>query len=96
MTAFWTILPAYVPNSVAVVIGGGSLIDGGRMWRGNRLLSDGKTWRGFIGGTIAGVVLAFALNVLRPVLSSGVPAFPIPIAIGPHWEQCSATPLDRP
>ena len=51
-------------------------MDGGRTWRGARLLGDGKTWRGFLGGTVAGALLALGLNVLRPVLAPGAPAFP--------------------
>lgn len=81
VTGIWSILPAYVPNSVAVIIGGGPPIDGGRMWRGNRLLGDGKTWRGFIGGTLAGVGFAVALNLLRPVFSIALPQFPILITV---------------
>lgn len=81
ITGVWAILPAYVPNSVAVIVGGGPPIDGGRTWRGNRLLGDGKTWRGFIGGTLAGVGLTFVLNVLQSGVSPALPTFPIPITI---------------
>lgn len=81
MTALWTVLPAYVPNSVAVVVGGGPPIDGGRTWRGDRLLGDGKTWRGFVGGTLAGAGLALALNALRPAVSAALPSFPLPVVV---------------
>ena len=81
-TAIWTILPAYVPNSVAVLVGGGAPIDGGLTWHGHRVLGDGKTWRGFVGGTVAGVALALALNALRPVLSTALPAFPPGAVVG--------------
>ena len=60
--AFWTMLPAYVPNSAAVLSGGGKPIDGGRTWRSKRLLGDGKTWRGIVVGTGCGSALALALN----------------------------------
>lgn len=53
----WLMLPAYLPNSAAVIFGGGRPIDLGRSWRGRRLLGDGKTWRGFIGGVSAGTAL---------------------------------------
>ncbi|MFB6219607.1 MAG: CDP-archaeol synthase, partial [Halobacteriaceae archaeon] len=53
--ALWAMLPAYVPNNAAVLVGGGRPIDGGRTWRGRRLLGDGKTWRGTAGGVAAGV-----------------------------------------
>lgn len=81
LTALWAILPAYVPNSVAVLVGGGPPIDGGRTWRGHRLLGDGKTWRGAIGGALAGFVLALAMNSIRPALSSSLPHFPLSVAV---------------
>jgi CDP-2,3-bis-(O-geranylgeranyl)-sn-glycerol synthase len=63
--AFWAMLPAYVPNNAAVLLGGGRPIDGGRTWGSNRLLGDGKTWRGTLFGTACGVALAVLLNRLR-------------------------------
>ncbi|WP_247010359.1 CDP-2,3-bis-(O-geranylgeranyl)-sn-glycerol synthase [Halorientalis litorea] len=77
--AFWVMLPAYVPNNAAVLVGGGPPIDGGRTWHGRRLLGDGKTWRGTVGGIAAGVVLALALNAIRTAVGgplAGLPAFP--------------------
>ncbi|MFH0966150.1 MAG: CDP-2,3-bis-(O-geranylgeranyl)-sn-glycerol synthase [Methanobacteriota archaeon] len=54
-SAFWLMLPAYVPNSAAAAVGGGIPIDGGRCWSdGRRILGDGKTVRGFIGGVLCG------------------------------------------
>jgi len=51
-------LPAYVPNSAAAAVGGGTPIDGGRYWSdGRRLLGDGKTIRGFIGGVLCGCLV---------------------------------------
>ncbi len=47
-------LPALIPNSAAVLFGGGRPMDLGRSWRGKRILGDGKTWRGFFGGALAG------------------------------------------
>ena len=53
-------VPAYLPNSSAAVFGGGRPIDGGRSWSdGRRIFGDGKTWRGLIGGTAAGIVVGF-------------------------------------
>ncbi|GAD52768.1 UPF0290 protein VNG2119C [Halarchaeum acidiphilum MH1-52-1] len=85
VTAFWAMLPAYVPNNAAVLAGGGRPIDGGRTWRdGNRLLGDGKTWRGTAIGTIAGAALAAALNAVAPAVSGAIgvpiPRFP-PLAL---------------
>jgi len=54
LAGVWLMLPALVPNSAAVLFGGGTPIDFGRSWRGKRLLGDGKTWRGFFGGALTG------------------------------------------
>jgi CDP-diglyceride synthetase len=62
LTALWTMLPAYVPNNVAVLAGGGRPVDGGRRLGGRRLLGDGKTWRGTIAGIAAGGALALGLD----------------------------------
>lgn len=80
VTAIWAMLPAYLPNNVAVLAGGGAPIDEGRSWGGRRLLGDGKTWRGTASGVLAGAVVALLLNGLQaPVgdaLGVAVPAFP--------------------
>ena len=80
LTAVWAMLPAYLPNSAAVVLGGGPPLDGGRTWGGRRLLGEGKTWRGTLGGWAAGAGLALLLNLLSPsasdALGVGLPTFP--------------------
>ena len=85
-TAFWAMLPAYVPNNAAVLAGGGRPIDGGRTWGGRRVLGDGKTWRGTAVGTLAGVLLALGLNVVSAPVSTvigvSLPVFPLPAAVG--------------
>lgn len=85
-TAVWVMLPAYLPNNVAVVAGGGPPIDGGRTWRGARLLGDGKTWRGLAAGTLAGLLLAIGLTAVAPAASAtmgvAVPRFPLAAAVG--------------
>jgi len=61
VSAVWIMLPAYVPNPAAVILGGGRPIDGGAVWRdGRRLFGDGKTVRGFILGVLAGVAVGGA------------------------------------
>lgn len=61
VSALWIMLPAYVPNPAAVILGGGPPIDGGASWRdGRRLFGDGKTVRGFILGVLAGVAVGGA------------------------------------
>lgn len=86
VTAFWAMLPAYVPNNAAVLAGGGRPIDGGRTWGERRLLGDGKTWRGTIVGTLAGISLAAGLNAVVPSVSSAfglsLPVFPPAGALG--------------
>jgi CDP-2,3-bis-(O-geranylgeranyl)-sn-glycerol synthase len=85
-TALWAMLPAYVPNNVAVLAGGGRPIDGGRTWGGRRVLGDGKTWRGTAAGTVAGVALALVLNAVHGpavgALGVALPAFPLRGAVG--------------
>lgn len=84
--AFWAMVPAYIPNNAAVLAGGGRPIDGGRTRGGRRLLGDGKTWRGTLVGTLAGVVVAIGLNVVRPAaqtaLGFSLPEFPLVGAVG--------------
>ncbi|WP_267641042.1 CDP-2,3-bis-(O-geranylgeranyl)-sn-glycerol synthase [Haloarchaeobius amylolyticus] len=82
--AFWAMLPAYVPNNAAVLFGGGPPIDGGRTLNGRRLLGDGKTWRGTIGGTLAGMALALVLSAIADpaseLLGVALPTFPLLVA----------------
>ncbi|WP_435067383.1 CDP-2,3-bis-(O-geranylgeranyl)-sn-glycerol synthase [Haloplanus sp. C73] len=84
--ALWAMLPAYVPNNVAVLAGGGRPIDGGRHFAGRRLLGDGKTWRGTAFGTLGGLALASLLNLLQPaatgLLGADLPTFPPLAALG--------------
>jgi CDP-2,3-bis-(O-geranylgeranyl)-sn-glycerol synthase len=63
--AIWLILPAYMANSSAVLIGGGKSIDFGKKWKGKRIFGDGKTWRGFIGGTCIGCAAGCSLSFLH-------------------------------
>ncbi|AQL42848.1 hypothetical protein BV210_09040 [Halorientalis sp. IM1011] len=82
--AFWAMLPAYVPNNAAVLLGGGPPIDGGRTWNGKRILGDGKTWLGTASGIAAGAVLALLLNAVHPAVSgavAGLPRFSLVAAI---------------
>jgi len=57
LAGLWLILPSLLPNPAATIFGGGTPVDLGRSWKGKRILGDGKTWRGFIGGTCAGISL---------------------------------------
>lgn len=64
LSGLWLMLPALLPNSAAVIFGGGTPIDFGRSWRGERILGDGKTWCGLIGGCSAGVSLGIVLMLV--------------------------------
>ena len=85
LIAVWILLPTYIPNNVAVLVGGGRPLDGGRVVGGRRLLGDGKTIRGSVGGALAGGTLAVGLNLLRPVVEPLVgvvlPSFPLPVVM---------------
>jgi CDP-2,3-bis-(O-geranylgeranyl)-sn-glycerol synthase len=49
-------LPAYLPNPVAALFGGGTPVDGGRNFSdGKRIFGDGKTFRGLFLGILAGI-----------------------------------------
>lgn len=74
ITAFWLMLPAYLPNNCAVLFGGGTPLDFGKTFHdGNRMLGDGKTFRGTIAGTLGGIFIGLQLNYLAPSL--GLPSF---------------------
>ncbi len=76
-TAIWAMLPAYVPNNAAVLGGGGRPIDGGREWRGDRLLGDGKTWRGTAVGIAVGIAVGLLFGTLRDPVAAAV-GLPLP------------------
>jgi len=62
------LIPIYVANSSPVVLGGGAPLDfGARLPDGKRVLGDGKTIRGFIGGTLAGIVFGGIAALLYPL-----------------------------
>jgi len=76
LKGFWLFLPAYVANPMAVVFGGGTPMDFGKvLGDGKRLFGDGKTWRGFFGGIVSGIVLGLILwgaaLAVFPTLSYG-------------------------
>ena len=77
LLVLWLYLPGYLSNTTAM-LGGKWIpemtgmvvkpIDGGRVHGdGNRLLGDGKTWNGLVGGTLGGGLL----GMLTHALSSG-------------------------
>lgn len=63
--ALWIILPAYIANASAVLVGGGTAIDFGKNWKdGRRIFGDGKTWRGLISGAFVGMTAGFGLSIV--------------------------------
>jgi len=80
----WVFLPALVPNSAAVLFGGGAPIDRGRTWRGKRILGDGKTWSGLVGGVLSGILVGFVqLLVTTPSAGTEYLGYgPMPQAAG--------------
>ncbi|UCE37814.1 MAG: CDP-2,3-bis-(O-geranylgeranyl)-sn-glycerol synthase [Thermoplasmata archaeon] len=58
LMGIWLTIPAYVANPSAVLFGGGTPMDFGKSLKsGERILGDGKTWRGFFGGTGSGIII---------------------------------------
>jgi len=56
LSAVWIMLPAYLPNPVAALFGGGTPIDLGRNFSdGKRVFGDGKTFRGLFMGILVGI-----------------------------------------
>ena len=74
--ALWLVLPAYIANASALLVGGGTPIDFGKNWRdGNRILGDGKTWRGLISGAFVGITAGFGLSVAAKYINQSDFAF---------------------
>jgi CDP-2,3-bis-(O-geranylgeranyl)-sn-glycerol synthase len=88
VSAIWIMLPAYLPNSAAALLGGGRPIDGGRSFRdGKRILGDGKTWRGLFLGILAGIAIGLVEIALRDsagllVLPELTPPVVVLLAVG--------------
>ncbi len=81
IAALWLALPALAANPSAVIFGGGIPIDLGRkFFDGKRVLGDGKTWRGLVGGGAAGALVGVIQYPLS--LWMGVPYFP-PFSVDP-------------
>jgi len=88
--ALWLIIPAYIANASALLVGGGTPIDFGKKWKdGNRILGDGKTWRGLFTGAFVGMTGGFGLSVVAkfgvtinfPIKINDFTGFPLMIPI---------------
>ncbi|MFH1789060.1 MAG: CDP-2,3-bis-(O-geranylgeranyl)-sn-glycerol synthase [Candidatus Altiarchaeota archaeon] len=87
LSAIWFILPAYVANSAAVDVAGIPFlkkytqpVDCGRTWRGKRLLGDGKTWRGLIGGVSVGTFTGYLQYIAGASLPGYLPSMTVKLA----------------
>ena len=68
--SFWLIIPAYVANASALLVGGKTPIDFGKTWRdGKRILGNGKTWNGLITGGLIGICAGFAMAIAAPYIN---------------------------
>lgn len=85
VVALWAMCPAYLPNSAAVLGGGGRPLDLGRSMGGRRILGDGKSISGTFVGWAAGAGLALVLNELNATGESlsgvDLPEFPLAVVI---------------
>lgn len=71
LQAFWIVIPVYIANASAVIVGGGTPIDFGKKWNdGRRILGDGKTWRGLLSGTFIGMTAGFGLVVAASYINA--------------------------
>ena len=74
LAACWIMLPAWLPNPIAALFGGGRPIDGGRVLRdGFRVLGNGKTWRGFAAGVLAGLAIG--------AVEIAIQGYPLPVSL---------------
>lgn len=74
VSSFAIIIPAYIANAVPVLFRGKHPIDfGGKLSDGKRILGDGKTFEGFLGGLAIGTLVGapFGYVFLSFVLSLG-------------------------
>lgn len=76
LQAFWLILPSYIANASAKLVGGGKPLDCGKKWKdGRRILGDGKTLRGLLFGTFIGMIAGFGLVIVAKYIAFSDYAF---------------------
>ena len=72
-SAVWFILPAYIANGAALVLGGGPPLDAGRFLHdGRRILGDGVTIRGTLGGIAVGAAAGAVQGLLVSDVAQGL------------------------
>lgn len=63
--AFILFIPGFVANPLAVVTGGHFPMDFGRkFFDGRRIFGDGKTWSGYFGGSLLGILAGSVLALI--------------------------------
>ena len=88
LRVLYLFVPAYVANMSPVLVKGRFValavpMDGGRCWRGRRILGDHKTWRGLLAGALTGVVvyeiqrLAYHAGWVRSLALLDYDAYPV-------------------
>jgi CDP-2,3-bis-(O-geranylgeranyl)-sn-glycerol synthase len=73
LEALWLILPAYIANSSAVAVGGGTPVDFGKTFKNKPIFGKGKTWRGFLGGILIGTGVGSAMALIDQQRFGGYP-----------------------
>jgi len=74
--ALWLVIPAYIANASALLVGGGTPIDFGKKWKdGRRIFGDGKTWQGLISGAFLGITGGFGITIVAIYASDSEFAF---------------------
>ena len=90
----WIYLPGFLVNTFAMMWGkwfpktgyGPWPIDGGRNWKdGNRILGDGKTWNGLIGGSLTSGLLCVIMVMVTEGNTSNALPFVDPVFEPQGW-----------
>ncbi len=80
LQALWFIFPAYAANAAPLLVKGRRSLDFGKKLGKYRLLGDGKTWEGTIGGIIAGIIVGLLQMNARSFLPNlGLFEFTLPV-----------------
>lgn len=73
VTILYFLLPAYLSNSGGLIFGGGTPVDMKKTdKKGRRWIGDGVTWKGFIGGTLLGIVIGAIQGFFGPMIISNL------------------------
>lgn len=82
LQSLWFVAPAYISNGFPPVMQGRRPIDRGKRWNGKRILGNGKTVEGTLGGILVGF-LAGTLQVIYQdhlvYLGLGLPEMTFPL-----------------